>query len=147
MRPARELGSRRPIAPASRRQARTAALLVSRSPYAVGAEALDRSTLTGAAYVYVLATGNVRRVVFFFDGRRVRTDRAAPYDFAGGRAAAPRPWRTARAVNGTHTIVARIYTANGGRRDVSAKFTITNAAVVRAAVGARGHHPRWRETW
>ena len=72
---------------------------------------LDGSTLNGKIYVFVRNSMNLDKVDFYIDSpqwrkrRPVRTDRKAPFDFAGtatdGRA---RPYNTAKLADGTHTI-------------------------------------------
>ena len=97
---------------------------------------LDGSTLNGKIYVFVRNSMNLDKVDFYIDSpqwrkrRPVRTDRKAPFDFAGtatdGRA---RPYNTAKLADGTHTIRVVMTWADGTTSTRRGRFKIHNRGV------------------
>ncbi len=99
----------------------TRQLLVSTQANRAGAIPLNGSTVTGPAAVYVPTEPAIRRIDFRIDGRWVRSERFAPYDFGGttgtGQAA------LVRFTPGTRTVTARIVFLDGSVDTISATFT------------------------
>lgn len=99
----------------------TRQLLVSTQANRAGAVPLDGATVTGPAAVYVPTEPAIRRIEFRIDGRWVRAERVAPYDFGGttgtGQAS------LVRFTPGTRTVSARIVFLDGSIDTISATFT------------------------
>jgi hypothetical protein len=90
----------------------------------------DRFTRTLSAAA--TTTGAIERVEFWLDGTRVATDRTAPY--------AVSRWRVPASVsNGTHTVVARAFAADG-----SVASSAVNVVRGRSASAARATASAWR---
>lgn len=99
----------------------TRQLLVSTQGNRSGAVPLDGASVTGPAAVYVPTEPAISRIEFRIDGRWVRAERVAPYDFGGttgtGQAA------LVRFTPGTRTVTARIVFLDGSIDTISATFT------------------------
>lgn len=91
-----------------------------------GPAALDGSTLSGDVYIYAHRLGSkVRQVVFHLDGKKVQTEKTAPYDFEGGDSS-PRVTDTSKLDDGEHTIKAVVKYSNGSQKTYSATFRVNN---------------------
>ncbi|MFC5381923.1 Kelch repeat-containing protein [Aquipuribacter nitratireducens] len=103
---------------------------------------LEAAVLQGNAYVYVPDDGaGIARVEFWLDdpdmsGTPYRSERSAPWDFAGGSASTANAWSTTAVSDGTHTITARVTTSAGAASVVSASFTVRNQTGLAASPSA-----------
>jgi hypothetical protein len=75
----------------------------------------------GVGPVAWIADG-VSAVQFLLDGRLVRTERTAPYDFGGGAIDEALPFNMATLTPGAHTLSAVVVYANGHKTVVTARF-------------------------
>jgi hypothetical protein len=86
-----------------------------------GALPLDGATITGPVAVYVPNEPAIGRIEFRIDGRWVRAERVAPYDFGGTRGNGQAT--LVRFTPGTRTVTARIVFLDGSIDTISATFT------------------------
>jgi len=102
---------------------------VSASPDRSSPAALSGGTLSGPVYVFVAPPrSDVACVRFWLDdtgmtGGPRQTEKAAPYDFAGGTDTLANPWDAAWVPEGSHSISARIEYADGSYDVVRVMFT------------------------
>jgi hypothetical protein len=103
-------------------------LMVSGAQNRGGASALDGSTLSGDAYVFV-SGDDVDRVVFSLDGATKQTENGAPWDFAGtANNGTANAWDTSTVSDGSHTIAAQVWFNNGSSSNVAASFEVAQGA-------------------
>ena len=103
------------------------AIRVSESPSSSPYVDLHGATLSGGRYVYVPDVPYLERVGWVLDGKGYDTDRSAPWSLNSKDTML----NTVRLADGQHTITARYFYRQGGRRwmeSVSATFTVQNAA-------------------
>ncbi|MFN8076906.1 MAG: cellulose binding domain-containing protein [Kineosporiaceae bacterium] len=94
---------------------------------------LEGATVSGAAHVFV-AVAAATTVEFWIDtpaptSSPYTVERSAPWDLAGGSAAAATPFDTRVLANGTHTLLTRVTTSTA-TRTLAASFTVANALPV-----------------
>lgn len=92
---------------------------------------LDGTELTGNAYVFLSPespSSSVNKVTFFVDGRKIRTETAAPYDLLGSSDDGKRGSKleTKYLDDGTHVAAAVIEFDDGSETYVSSQFTVDN---------------------
>ena len=91
---------------------------------------LDEQILSEDVYIFLtpkFPRSEIKKVKFFLDGYRVKTERYAPYDLRGTRRSMEAaPLRTRRWSNGHHTLRADITFTSRGKLSVSASFSILN---------------------
>lgn len=86
-----------------------------------GGQPLSGANLTsGKAYIF-LDESDVSQVVFSLNGKWVKTENKAPWDYAGGPSYAANP---ASLPSGTHTITAKVKNRAGAWSTRTAKFTV-----------------------
>ena len=103
-------------------------LLVSESPQRTDARSLSGATLADDAYIFLIPSERVRSVAFYFDGTLRQTERIAFYDAAGtANDGSAWPFDTTSLSDRQHTVKA-VITSNAGTQEVSASFTVRNAA-------------------
>jgi len=124
--------------------AATYALSVSANSNRTGGVALDGATLAGNEYIFTslasalsnFTPSGISRVCYWLDntnaiGTATRCDTKSPYDYIGSVTGSPnaaaKPWNTALAPNGTHTITQVVTLSAGGTETDTATFTIANA--------------------
>ena len=78
-------------------------------------------------YVFLAAESAVEQVDFLLNGERVKTERQAPFDLAGGSVSQARALDTRTLADGRYTLEARVLRADGQRQRVQAQFDIANA--------------------
>jgi len=102
-------------------------LMVSTRSDRADAVPLSGAILAGDAYVFVAPDDGIDRVEFELDGSSVRTERIAPFDFAGTASdvSFAKPWDTTKVPEGTHVIRALV-TDGSGTHEIQASFTIDN---------------------
>jgi hypothetical protein len=103
---------------------------------------LDGALVVGDLYVFVPAAPGITQVRFSLDGELRQTENLAPWDFAGGSAAAANPLDTRGLTDGTHEILAEISLDTGQIVAAQAGFVVNNGAaqsvqIDRASWGAR----------
>ena len=88
---------------------------------------LDGSTVRGKVYIFATApTGvSITSVDFFLNGKRVQTERNAPYDFNGGSVEVARSFDVRDFKRGSNTVTAVFRTTTG---DVSTSATFTRGS-------------------
>ena len=105
-------------------------LAVSRAPDRSNSVPLDEQILSGKAYIFltpIFPETDIKKVFFFIDGYRIKTEKKAPYDLRGTvRSKMAAPLRTHRFSNGRHTVRAVIKLKSGGKLSISSKFWIVN---------------------
>jgi hypothetical protein len=94
---------------------------------------LDGRSVSGPIYVFVAPETGASQVKFYLDDplrqrTPFRTERTAPWDFAGGTTDAATPFDTTTLANGSHSITAAITLSAGGTEFVSSSFTVANGA-------------------
>ena len=110
-------------------------LVVSNAANRSGALPLAGNTVNGNIYVFTAPESGVTRVRFWLDdpqrtGTPIKTENAAPWDFAGTSGNAARdalPYDTSGIADGPHTISAAIDKSAGGTDILTATFTVANA--------------------
>jgi hypothetical protein len=107
--------------------------------YSASADRSSEATLAGAEIsgrIYPFLTplfpeGDFVKVKFFLDGAEFHTEFLAPFDFvSGGTALANQSWDSTTVADGTHTVLATGYLADGTTASTSATFTVINAPIV-----------------
>ena len=111
-------------------QTGTYTLLVSSSSNRSNPTPLAGKTVSGNIYAFTSPDFGVYRVRFHLDdpnmsGSPRRTEKNAPYDFAGGSVSTANPFDTRKVSNGSHTITAAVEKTGGGAEVVHASFTVT----------------------
>jgi hypothetical protein len=106
------------------------------------AHGLDSAVVAGDLYVFVPAVPGITQVRFFLDGEPRQTEKLAPWDFAGGSAAAANPLDTRGLTDGTHEILAEISLDTGQSVAAQAGFVVNNGVaqsvqIDKASWGAR----------
>jgi hypothetical protein len=101
-------------------------LLLSSSPDRTAATGLNGTTVSGDIYVFTSPDSGVSSVVFSLDGKVVKTEGLAPFDFAGSGVGVAFPYSTNKLANGQHEISALINLTGGGSEVVSSTFTVDN---------------------
>ena len=99
---------------------------------------LEGTTLSDDIYVFTspdagVQTTNANRVRFWLDdpaqsGSPIHSEKAAPYDFAGGSASSASPFDANSLVDGSHTITAELPLASGATEVIHATFVAVSAA-------------------
>ncbi len=87
---------------------------------------LDGATIN-APRIYVFLdtpSSDIANVVFSLDGRRVKTEYAAPYDLYGTYSNGQTPPLRTNRIPGDHTITAEVRFSDGTTKTVSAAFTV-----------------------
>ena len=105
------------------------AIRVSESTTGLPYVALHGATLSGGRYIFVPNVAYLERVGWVLDGAGYDTDRSAPWSLNSKDTM----FNTVRLADGQHTITARYFYKQGGRRwmeSVSATFTVHNAVPV-----------------
>ena len=110
--------------------ATTYSLEVSTSADRSSPVALDASSLSANAYIFLAPASGVKSVKFYLDdpttaGTPFRTENSAPWDFNGGEVASASPWDPRSVAAGTHTITAAVTLIGGSKLVVSAAFSVT----------------------
>lgn len=97
---------------------------------------LDGSTVSGKIYIFVRNSKNLDKVDFYVDSPEwrkrppVRTDKKAPFDFAGTAAdGTARPYNTARLADGTHTMRVVLTWTDGMTSTRRGRFKVHNGGV------------------
>ena len=105
--------------------ATTGMLVVSEQPERTDAIPLDGVMLSGQVYVFFDDTGlDVKKVTFFLDDVKGKTDRHSHFDFRGtARGDQGKPWDTDSEPTGSHTISAVVTFKDGTTQEVVASFT------------------------
>ena len=107
-------------------------LALSLNPDRSNAVRLDGSTVKGKIYVFVRNSKSLRKVAFYLDSSRrtkppVRTERAAPFDFAGTAAGGTAvPYDTKQLTDGSHAIKVVLTWSDGTTSSRRAKFRVAN---------------------
>ncbi len=102
-------------------------LAFSAKPDRSKAVALDGRKLKGKTYIFLdTRKTNINQVTFYMDGLKLRTEKGAPYDFAGGKSAKASPYNTTKLKDGRHVIMAKIKLKNGSTQTISAPFFVEN---------------------
>jgi hypothetical protein len=107
-------------------------LAVSVKPDRSSAARLDGSKVKGQIYVFVRNSRSLRKVDFYLDSSRrtkppVRTDRVAPFDFAGTAADGTAvPYDTTKLAEGSHSIRVVLRWADGTTSSRRGDFTVAN---------------------
>ncbi len=113
----------------------TATLQVSGEPNRSGARALDSSTLSGNAYIFLSAT-NVRSVTFVIDALAADSgnpsvENWSPYDLAHTAPdGSARPFNTSDLSEGRHIVAAQIVSTDGTTSTSEASFTVSDSSTV-----------------
>ncbi len=110
-----------------------AQLLVANSANRSGASSLSGASLSGKVYIFLDPAADASKVEFWLDnealtGRARQTEATAPFDFAGGTAAAALPFDTASLTSGAHVVSARVTQGDGHVGVVHANFTTGTTA-------------------
>jgi CxxC motif-containing protein len=88
---------------------------------------LEGRSLKGEAYIFLdTKKTNINQVTFYIDGRKSRTEKAAPYDLAGSKSATAFPYNATNLKDGRHVIMAEIKLKNGSTQTISAPFKVIN---------------------
>ena len=91
---------------------------------------LEEQILSEDVYIFLtpkFPKSEIKKVRFFFDGSRVKTEKDAPYDLRGTlNSKNAIPFRTRRRSNGHHTLRAEITFKSKGKLSVSSAFSIFN---------------------
>ena len=82
-------------------------------------------------FVFTSPDSGVASVKFFIDnpsasGSPYRTEKAAPFDLAGGSVSVAKPFDTATLSDGQHSVTAVVTLTGGGTQLLSATFTVDN---------------------
>ena len=101
-------------------------LLVSNNPDRSSATALNKAIVSGKIYVFVPALSGISQVQFYLNGKLYRTEKLAPWDFAGGSAGLANAFDTNSLTKGLHTLDAQI-DSNGVRQLISVNFQVDNS--------------------
>jgi hypothetical protein len=107
-------------------------LVVSMSPDRSTAVRLDGSPVKGEIYVFVRNSRSLKKVEFYLDDPHrakppIRTDRVAPFDFAGTAAGGTaNPFDTTTLADGSHTIRAVLTWSDGSRSRRRGKVKVAN---------------------
>ena len=113
----------------------TYSLMVSDQADRSNATLLNNQVLLGDQYIFISPETGVNRVEFYLDdfpGTFRQRESRAPYDFAGTNGnGTGRPWDTAAEVQGSHTVIAEVFTANGS--EIIFADIILNQAIIEAA--------------
>ena len=113
-------------------------LMVSAKPSRLNGEALDKRTVSGNVYIYLMPRAGASQVSFYLDnpnrsGTPIKSERYAFFDFAGTASSGDaNGFDTRKLKDGTHTVSAVVST-NGGQKVISASFTVRNAAAAPSA--------------
>jgi N-acetylneuraminic acid mutarotase len=110
------------------------ALLRSTSASRTAPTTLAGATVSGNVYAFVKPDSGVIRVRFYVDDPNRtaaphRTESMAPWDLAGGDAAAAAPFDTTKLADGQHTVTAAVDRSTGGTTVLNAAFTVDNNAM------------------
>ena len=114
-------------------------LQYSREPDRDPASALDGAVVSGKLYVFVSSVSTIVQVRYYLDGQLRQTEDQAPWDLAGGTAAAANPLDTRALTDGTHDILAEISLETGQTVATQAGFVVNNGAAKTIEIG--------RATW
>jgi len=126
-------------------------LLGSRFANRSSPQPLAGRVISGPIYIFTAPDEGVSRVRFHLDdpaplGAPFRVESNAPFDFAGGGAAAANPYATTNLADGPHTIAAVLELADGGTLLLESTFIVANSPeppsdLVYPAVVATLDHP------
>ena len=111
----------------------TLGLRVSSSSDRSGSKLLSGATVSDDVFVFTSPDSGVASVKFFIDnpsasGSPYRTEKAAPFDLAGGSVSVAKPFDTATLSDGQHSMTAVVTMTAGGTQQLSATFTVNNAS-------------------
>lgn len=107
-------------------------LLTSAAPDRTAPVTLDGRSVSGPIHVFVAPDAGATQVRFFLDDPTMtrsprKTERTAPWDFAGSTAAdLAVPFDTSTVSDGTHSITAAITLTGGGSQIITATFAVAN---------------------
>jgi Fibronectin type III domain len=113
---------------------------------------LSGHKLTGAVFVFVTPTTNIKSVAFYVDDSKRRhkprtVDKAKPFDLKGGTSTAATPWFTTALRDGKHTITAVLTPTTGHASVISSTFTTSNPTPRPKATTAQAGNGRVTLTW
>lgn len=103
-------------------------LLVSSNQDKSSEKSLDKATVSGKIYIFVPSISGISQVQFYLDEKLHRTEKLAPWDFAGESAGRPNAFDTESLENGQHTLDAQI-DANGVSQLISINFQVENSVI------------------
>ena len=102
-------------------------LLMSSSSNRSSAVSLNGKTVSGDIYVFTSPDSGVDRVTFYLDGRSHKVENLARFDFEGSAGSLAIPFDTTTLNDGPHQITAQIDLTDGGFKELSATFTVSNS--------------------
>lgn len=104
-------------------------IAVSKSRYREPSSPLNRNTVHGNVYVFVspeFPNTDFDRVDFYLDGRKVKTERYAPYDLNGTYNGKGTRLDTRNLDDGQHTVAVALVRDNGEKEYRAATFSVNN---------------------
>lgn len=92
---------------------------------------LAGATVSGKTHIFTAPDAGVSKVEFWLGDPQMqsapyRTEKAAPYDLAGGSVSTANPLDTTKLPDGEHVVTAKVYLSGGGAEVASSKFTVDN---------------------
>ena len=109
------------------------------------ASTLDGAVVSGNLHVFVPSVSGIVQVRYYLDGELRQTENRAPWDFAGGTAAAANPLDSRALTDGTHEIIAELTLDTSQTVAVQAGFVVNNGAAEGVEITRASWSPSERE--